>query len=425
MSMVGARNVREARRGTAHRIAAVSSPALVWAVLLSAVLLSAVAAGTGVLSADVAVARFVQRAPNAGAGDLARVLNALGETPMMLTLGAGAALALVARGRPGAALFLIVASLARGINPLLKAIADSPRPTTAHVRVEEVSSGWGFPSGHVMGMTLVVGAAAYLAWQATSNRTARFAVVAGAGGVLLASGFGRVYAGAHWPSDVLGAYLWGGLGVIGLVWCRRLVVDGIGWRPATAVVTVAETRMARGVVRNGWISALVLVGTLALGVALAAAQETAEGSRQAAQIRSGTCDTAESTVIFDLGPVDTDRGDDEDNERDDAPSGDVVGATGALPVAVSATQIPAALDEVLSAPHALVITAGAPDAPTISCGEIGGRLRGGDELIVGLAPRGDDGLAGVAFLKQDDGRELDITVYVVDARQGLAAPPAP
>jgi membrane-associated phospholipid phosphatase len=44
-----------------------------------------------------------------------------------------------------------------------------------------------------------------------SNRAAGRAVRAVSFGVLLSMGFQRVYAGAHWPSDVLGGYLWGGL----------------------------------------------------------------------------------------------------------------------------------------------------------------------------------------------------------------------
>lgn len=214
---------------SAARVSASGRPRLTRLVdvaLVAAIALTVVAAGDAVLPGDVAMTRLVQRLPDAGAGDLARIVNALGATPVMIAIVAGAALTLLALRRPASAAFLLLAAVAgRLANVALKAIVDSPRPAGAQVRVDEISSGWGFPSGHVMGLTFVVGAAVCLAWDALPGRRSRLGVLAAAGAVLLASGFGRVYVGAHWPSDVLGAYLWGGAGVFMLAWSRAVFSD--------------------------------------------------------------------------------------------------------------------------------------------------------------------------------------------------------
>jgi undecaprenyl-diphosphatase len=155
---------------------------------------------------------------------------------------------------------IAAASLARIANPILKATFESPRPTADLVRVDHISSSWGFPSGHVMGMTLLVGALVSLAWDAWPRRSTRIATLAIAGTILLASGAGRIYVGAHWPTDVLGAYLYGSLGTIALAWC---------WRHRLELTTLSfaialRRRRISTVALGGFLAVMIIFASLAI-----------------------------------------------------------------------------------------------------------------------------------------------------------------
>ncbi|MGH2531355.1 MAG: phosphatase PAP2 family protein [Thermomicrobiales bacterium] len=191
--------------------------ALLLPALLAALALSAIASGSGVLAWDVTITRFVQRAPDTVFGDIARAVNLLGDAPIMLALSAGLVLTLLKLGRTEPALFLLAAVVASVANPVLKAICDSPRPTADLVRIAEEAAGLGFPSGHVMKVVLTYGAILVLSRDLLPRRGPRLLVQAWAVGIIVATGFSRIYVGAHWPSDVVGGYLWGGvlLGALG------------------------------------------------------------------------------------------------------------------------------------------------------------------------------------------------------------------
>jgi membrane-associated phospholipid phosphatase len=179
-----------------------------WA-LIAALALTALAAGSNVLASDVTVAREVQGAQMPLAADLAHLGYWIGATPVTVALAACGATLFALIGLRAEALLLLGTIAARSLNPLLKTIIDSPRPSGTWVRIREDPSGLGFPSSHAMGVVILFGTVAYLAHRMIPSRTARLAVQGCCLLAILITGFGRIYNGAHWPTDVLGGYLYG------------------------------------------------------------------------------------------------------------------------------------------------------------------------------------------------------------------------
>jgi undecaprenyl-diphosphatase len=73
-----------------------------------------------------------------------------------------------------------------------------------------VPNAYSFPSGHSITAMLLYGAIAFLAFRIAERRWVRVTVAAVCVVLIVFVGFTRVYLGAHWPTDVIGAWLLGG-----------------------------------------------------------------------------------------------------------------------------------------------------------------------------------------------------------------------
>jgi undecaprenyl-diphosphatase len=161
------------------------------------------------IAGDIAFTAWVQSISAPGVTWFVSALNWLGR-PLPLVALTILMAGLLANYRRYAEIALIGATaFVHAVNHLLKVTASSPRPTSDVVRVSDQAAGFGFPSGHTMALVVFCGVAVYLAWRASERRSIRVIVLLAAVVIVPGVGFSRIYSGAHWPTDVLGAYLWG------------------------------------------------------------------------------------------------------------------------------------------------------------------------------------------------------------------------
>lgn len=195
------------------------------ALMAATLFVTMTAAGKNVLSFDVSIAQALQRSGFPGLAEMSIFVSVAGGTTVMLVV-ATVVLVWLARSGHYAAMVPVVAAIAlRAGNAVIKTTAESPRPTAEFVQKMETPAGFGFPSAHVMGVVLLYGVIGILAHELIRSRSARLVVQAVAVGMILIVGPGRVYTGAHWPTDVLGAYLFGILFLIPMIVGYRTLRD--------------------------------------------------------------------------------------------------------------------------------------------------------------------------------------------------------
>src|SRR5688572_30124320 len=126
-----------------------------------------------------------------------------------------------------------------------------------------------------------------------------------------------------------------------------------------------------------------------------------------AHIHSGTCDDL-GDIVAPLSDV------------TEQTAGESFGASTALLVKESESDVPLPLGDILSAPHALNVHESAEAIQNyIACGDIGGRVIDGD-LIIGLRELNGSGHHGVAVLEGDDDG-TGVTVYLSEEGTGAEA----
>lgn len=174
------------------------------------------------LPGDLAIARWVQ-----GLADPER----LGPIPDLLfwmgVMGvAGGVLVGVCgwlwlKGHRTEAVFLGLAAIPDGFNMPLRELIGRPRPTAELVQVFGGPQGASFPSGYTIHVVLFCGFLLYLSHHLVKSRSSRYVLWAVLGAYIPVTGIWLILDGRHWPSDVLGGYIYGTFYLVVLIWGYR------------------------------------------------------------------------------------------------------------------------------------------------------------------------------------------------------------
>ena len=121
------------------------------------------------------------------------------------------------------ALATLIILVFEGLNLGLKELVGRPRP--AYSLLESPPSNAAFPSGHAFHAMLLFGLLLIIVvGEQIRNPRLRLALQGLMVFMILACGASRVYLGVHWPSDVLAGYLVGALGLVAILWVRKMLI---------------------------------------------------------------------------------------------------------------------------------------------------------------------------------------------------------
>ena len=152
---------------------------------------------------------------------VALAVTSLGGWIAALVMMAGLILFLVVKGRRVDALMVLLSTVPLLAGLLLKELVGRARPDLWLTGPEP--SGMSFPSGHATFAMVFGGILIVLIGETVSSVPARRAIQLGLVLLILAIGASRVYLGVHWPSDVIGGYLFGGAALLGLIYVRDMM----------------------------------------------------------------------------------------------------------------------------------------------------------------------------------------------------------
>lgn len=162
---------------------------------------------------DLRIERGLQNLPIWGLQEFMRAVSVFGNKWKPYAITTATTLLFLATGRRSEAAGLVLSAGGSALlNGLVKILIARPRPTAELVNVQVDLQTQSFPSGHVTFYVCYFGFLFFVAYALLPLRSlARRAALTLTALPVALIGFSRVYLGAHWPSDTIGAYFMGGL----------------------------------------------------------------------------------------------------------------------------------------------------------------------------------------------------------------------
>lgn len=176
---------------------------------------------------DLQITLAIQRISNPVFAALMQLLTTAGnEVPGSLLLAGGVLVLLNLRKKRDAAVLMVSTIGAVVISLIFKAIVARPRPDPALInQLGTFKVADSFPSGHVLFYVGFVGYVLYLAHVYLPHGVFKNIVRLVCLLLIILIGFSRIYLGAHWFSDTVGAYLIGIIWLLIVVHYRQKLID--------------------------------------------------------------------------------------------------------------------------------------------------------------------------------------------------------
>jgi undecaprenyl-diphosphatase len=191
---------------------------------------------------DLRIARGLQNLPVPGLLNFMRFVSVFGNTWKPYAITTVTALLFLAFSRRSEAAGLVLSAGGSSIlNGLIKVLIARPRPTAELVTIYRDLHTQSFPSGHVTFYVCYFGFLFFVAYALLPLRSmARRAALTLTLLPVALIGLSRVYLGAHWPSDTLGAYLMGGLWLAFSLHVYRIWKERATFHPEEAALAIKE-----------------------------------------------------------------------------------------------------------------------------------------------------------------------------------------
>jgi membrane-associated phospholipid phosphatase len=196
---------------------------IVGGLIVAAALMSFLAAKYQYFPGDLPVARTMQSLAGGRIEWARTVTSAVSAPTIYFLLAISAIFSWRLAGWRGAAIALISYYCLLTAEPWLKSMVGRPRPSPQLIGVVGTPSGYSYPSGFGLIFFSTIGWMATATWLYLRGNV-RWVAVSLLSALLLIGLMARVTLGAHWPSDVLGAYL------IGLAFTSMLALIASKWK---------------------------------------------------------------------------------------------------------------------------------------------------------------------------------------------------